>query len=103
MSLTHLTHAEKAVIGECLSCIARGHVIKHDWEFGTLMGVSIEEFLAIWRQWPCVDDTRDDVRLAIGNGLNNLLGYPHAYHDLWGDILVIPKQTVARVFNKWRN
>jgi hypothetical protein len=102
MSLSNLTDTEKAVVYECLSCVAGGRVILHDQEFSTLFGLSVGEFLTIYNTWPNVDDSKEDVALAINNAMNTLLGYPHDYHERWHEALATPPVEVRRVFMKWR-
>ena len=53
-------------------------------------------------EWPDVDDSEERVRLAINNSMNNLLGYPHDFHDKWESRIRVAKAEVARVFSKWR-
>lgn len=102
MSLSQLTEAERAVVYECLSFVARGNVIQHDQEFSSLFGLQVDEYLAIVAQWPDIDDAEEDVALAINGAMNNLLGYPHAYHDRWHEVMQTPRVEVERVFTKWR-
>ena len=102
MSLSKLTEAERAVVYECLSCVARGNIIQHDQEFSSLFGLQVGEYLALYAQWSNIDDTQESVALAINGAMNNLLGYPHAYHDRWHDGMQTPRAEVERVFAKWR-
>lgn len=101
MPLAQLTDEERAIVLECLECVASGKIIP-DWEFSIVMGIQRGELLDVVDRWPDVDDSDDTVSLAINNSLNNLLGYPHAYHSRWDDVLSVPKSEVARVFRKWR-
>lgn len=93
-----LTKTDCDIVKQCLDCIARGDVILHDWEFETIMGITVSEFLFIARSWPVVDEDHPAVQCAVGNGLNNLLGYPHGKDDL----LPVPAQDIARVISLWR-
>jgi hypothetical protein len=100
-----LTSHEMNVVGRCLACIADGDVIGDDWEFETLFGISFSDFHAIARSWPDVELDDDKVTLAIGNGLNNLLGYPHGRVEIWDSrIGASPfevKEILARLHATW--
>ena len=61
---------ESDLVLACLEVIATGHVIPHDWEFQTLMGVSPEEFIAVAKTWPRVDESDETVRMAVNNLLH---------------------------------
>lgn len=100
MPLIDLTEKEKAVIFDCLRCVASGKVILHDAEFHALFGMEVPEFLAVVDKWPNVDDSEESVFLAINNAMNNLLGYPHG-QDL-NDHIRASKPDILRVFQKWR-
>ncbi len=102
MPLAHLTVEERNVVFECLKCVAAGKVIKHDWEFQTLFGITVSAFKKIAKAVPNIDDSNDKVMLAINNAMNNLLGYPHSCHEEWQKYMPIPLADIARVFTKWR-
>ncbi len=102
MPLANLTEDEKNIIYECLKCVATGKVILHDWEFSTIFGIEVDEFLSIVNDWPNIDDSNETVSLAINNSMNNLLGYPHNFHDKWNEIMTATKEQVAIVLQKWR-
>jgi hypothetical protein len=98
MPLVNLTEEEKAVIFDCLKCVASGKVILHNWEFTTIFGIEVPEFLVIVDRWPNVDDSEVSVFLAINNTMNNLLGYPHG-QDL-SEYIRAPRSEITRVFQK---
>jgi hypothetical protein len=102
MSLSQLSTVEKLIVGECLAVIAKGKVIAHDGEFHTIFGLDVNQFLDVYQAWPDVDDAEEAVALAINNAMNNLLGYPHGYHEQWSIMMVASQRDVARVFKKWR-
>ena len=99
MALKDLTDDDKLVVQTCLDCIAAGDVILHDSEFETIMGIDVEEFLAVCKAWPAVDDSDETVLMAVNNGLNNLLGYPHEAHADWEQRISVSKAEVARVLS----
>lgn len=102
MPLAQLTDDEKALVFECLKCVAAGKVTLHDWEFQTIMGIEVKDLLAVVNKWPEVDDSEEVVFLAINNSMNNLLGYPHGKHFMWSEFIHAPQSEIARVFAKWR-
>lgn len=102
MPLDALTDDEKRVVHACLECVAAGDVILHDWEFATIMGIDPAEFRSVVDAWPDVDDSDEIVCLAINNSMNNLLGYPHAFHDDWDSRIPVKKAEIVRVLSKWR-
>ena len=102
MPLAQLTDDERALVFECLKCVAAGNVILHDWEFQTIMGIEVKDFLKVVAKWPDVDEAEETVFLAINNSLNNLLGYPHGKHSKWSEYVSASQSEVARVFAKWR-
>ncbi|MGB2832318.1 MAG: hypothetical protein WBC07_05160 [Methylotenera sp.] len=103
MPLADLTEKERQVVFECLKCVAAGKVILHDWEFQTLFGITASAFKKIAKDVPKIDDSNIRVRMAINNAMNNLLGYPHGYHEKWAEVMPIPLAEIERVFTKWRN
>jgi hypothetical protein len=102
MPLNDLTEEERRVVYACLECVAAGDVILHDWEFDLVMGLQVEEFLSVVAAWPNVDDSEKAVREAINGSFNNLLGYPHGFHDRWDTRMSVPLVEIARVYSKWR-
>ena len=85
-----------------MQCVAEGHVILHDFEFQTIMGVDVEEFIDIVEAWPEIDEKNEKVKSAINNSMNNLLGYPHGMHNKWSEVMDPSLQEIARIFRKWR-
>ena len=102
MTLNNLTDAETEVVFDCLRCVAAGDVILDDWEFHILFGITFDRLEEIVRRLPDIDESDEDVQLAINNSLNNLLGYPHGRDARFLARVVVPRQEVARIFCKWR-
>lgn len=102
MPLADLTEAEKQVVRTCLEVVAAGDVLLHDSEFHTVVGVTPAEVQAVLKAWPDVDDSDELVWSTINNSFNNLLGYPHHFHDRWAERIPAPKEEVRKVFQKWR-
>jgi hypothetical protein len=85
-----------------LQCVAAGTVIKHDWEFQTISGIEVTEFLAVVKAWPNVDDSNEITNLAINNSMIHLLSYPQGCYAEWEKHMPISRVEIARVFFKWR-
>jgi hypothetical protein len=100
MSLLGLTQKERDIILRCLRAAVEGPFFP-DWEFHTLFGLKRSEVAALLARWPALDDSDDEVRCAIGNSLNNLLGYPHGIPlEEWvGE----SESEVERISQKWRH
>ncbi|WP_373034080.1 hypothetical protein [Sulfurovum sp.] len=102
MGLKSLTKEELEIVRQSMQCVANGNVILHDVEFQTIMGVDVDEFLDIFEAWPNLDENDVNVRTAINNTLNNLIGYPHDLQESWNEVMETPLSEVARVFQKWK-
>ena len=102
MTLSNLTEVETEVVFECLRCVASGEIILNDWEFQTVFGIEFKTLEQIVTAIPNLDDSTDEVQLAINNSLNNLLGYPHGRHATWSSYISVPQHEVARILSKWR-
>jgi len=102
MSLSDLSKEDKSIVHACLRCVASGEVILHDWEFQTLFGVGVDEFIRIVESWPNLDDSQGSVSEAINNSMNNLLGYPHSKIENWDDFMPYPRSEVERMFREWK-
>ena len=102
MAFSDLSENDKAVVHQCLKCVASGKVILHDWEFQTLFGIDVTEFIQVVESWPELDDSREIVFLAINNSMNNLLGYPHGKFESWDEFMPYSQSEVETVFKKWK-
>ncbi len=85
-----------------MECIVGGRVILHDFEFQTVMGIEIEEFIEIFNSWPKINENDEKVFIAINNSMNNLLGYPHGRYHIWEEFIDVPIDQIAEVLKKWR-
>jgi hypothetical protein len=101
MALVDLSAEERQVVFECLRATVSGPFFP-DWEFHTLFGIERSDMKAIVDAWPAIDDSSENVSLAINNSLNNLLGYPHGHNREWLKYVSVPPEEVARIFKKWR-
>ena len=102
MALTDLDANERRVLLECLRAVAGGPFFP-DWEFHTLIGVKREEMQTIVDAWTGVDETDENVSVAINNSMINLLGYPHGREKDWPKYISVSPAEVRRIFDKWRS
>lgn len=82
MPLSDLSTSERRVVFECLRASLEGPFFPEE-EFTSIFGISRAELAEVVAAWPEVDEHTDEVRLAIRNAMNNLLGYPHDCHAVW--------------------
>ena len=101
MTLAELTNQEREIVHRCLRVAADDPAFFPDWEFHTLFGVTRPEFVALVDQWPALDESSEDVRAAISNAMNNLLGYPHGQEKRWSSLFEFSTDDLLRVFAKW--
>ncbi len=100
--LADLSERERAVVLECLKCVATGKVIEHDWEFPILFGIEVAELISVLQAWPEVDESDGVEACAINNSMFHLLSYPHGYHTKWDSVMPIPLEEVVNVLRKWQ-
>ena len=101
MALTDLDAREREVVLECLRAACTGPFFP-DWEFQTLFGLERGDIQAVVDAWPDLDETKDNVSIAINNSMVNLLGYPHGLDKDWPRYISVSPVEVRRVFEKWR-
>lgn len=102
MALDDLTDDERAVVGECLRAAVKGPFFPM-WEFQTLFGLEHREVADIAFGPMPLDDSHDDVKIAINNALNNLTGYPHKCgEEIWRQFIHVPPDDVLRILKKWK-
>jgi len=101
MTKKNLADHDPQIIGECLDAAADGPFFP-DWEFQTLFGLTREEVRLIAQHWPDMDWCDDNVRLAVNNSLNHLIGYPHRVGDGWSDWVSVDRDELPAVLARWR-
>ena len=102
MPLNDLTKDEREVIGECLRASVNGPFFPM-WEFHTLFGLEHQEVAEIAFGSMPLDDTREDVKIAINNAMNTLTGYPHRCgEEIWRQFISVPPDEVRRILKKWK-
>jgi len=102
MALSDLFEEERAVVSECLRASVTGPFFPM-WEFHTLFGLEHQEVADIAFRSSPLDDTSEEVRLAINNALNNLTGYPHRCgSEVWGQYISMPPDAVRAILKKWK-
>lgn len=102
MSLDSLTPAERQTVFECLRAATEGPFFP-DWEFETLFGLQRDQVRRISAAAPDIDDSREEVAIAINNAMSNLLGYPHHQNATWSQFVSVSQAEADRVFSKWRD
>ena len=94
----YLSDAETDLIGQCLRAAVDGPFFP-EWEFNSLMGLQRAEVVEVADEWPSTSDATRQ-RLAIGNVLNNLLGYPVELQE-WPSYISYSRDEVASAFSHW--
>ncbi|MFI5380998.1 MAG: hypothetical protein ACHRHE_16995 [Tepidisphaerales bacterium] len=101
MPLIDLSPVEQQVVHECLRASVTGPFFPM-CEFSTLFGLTHQQVADIAFSAPPIDDSREDVRIAINNALNMLTGYPIKSKDVWGEYISVPPAEVRRILKKWK-
>lgn len=102
MPLSDLTEAEQLVVYDCLRASVTGPFFPL-WEFHTLFGLEHQEVADIAFGPTPLDDTREDVKVAISNALNWLTGYPHRCgKEVWQQYIRVSPGEVRRILKKWK-
>ena len=96
-----LNEREKQTVFECLRAASDGPFFP-DWEFRTLFGLERDQVRRIATAIPDIDDSSEEVALAINNAMVHLTGYPHQKEAAWSQFISVPEDEVDRVFDKWR-
>ncbi len=99
MSLKNLTDKEKQIVFESIKVVASSQFIS-DAVFPTLIGIHREKLFQIIDKWESVDETLNDVHLAINNSLNSLLSF--GPDEIWEKNISTSPKEVERIFCKWR-
>jgi len=99
--LSSLSERERQTVFECLRAASEGPFFP-DWEFHTLFGLERDQVRRIAAAIPDIDDSSEEVALAINNAMAHLTGYPHHQEAVWSQFISVPEEEVDRVFSKWR-
>ncbi len=103
-----LSEDEIKVIGECIKAAAYGPFFideeaEDNPEIHSIFGLTIDELRKIADGFPSLDLEDENVRLAINNTLNNLLGYPHGCSDeVWSKYITVSEDELRKIFFKWK-
>jgi hypothetical protein len=89
-----LSDSDIRLIGACLHAVANGPFIP-DWEFGTLMGLTRAECASVAARWPSVDLADNEVRRAVMNSVNHLVGYPIDHEDQWDHYIPASHEAIS--------
>ena len=100
MPLNDLSASERRGVFECLRASLEGRFFPEE-EFTSIFGISRPELAEVVAAWPEVDEQTEEVRLAINNSMNNLLGYPHECDAMRPEFISIPRQEVGRIYRRW--
>jgi hypothetical protein len=101
-AVARLSSEQRRLVAACLDAVVRGPYIDDDDEFATVMGVSRREAADVAAAWPQPARTGDSF-LAVGNALNNLLGYPHRRWPELSREIGAGEQEVAQALMRWRD
>jgi hypothetical protein len=71
-----------------------------EWEFHTIFGVNRDTLRSVARNWPKVDFHSSDVRCAVLNSINNLVGYPHRNQALVEETLKADAATLIELYRR---
>lgn len=102
MGISHLSKDERNVVFECLLAASEGPFFP-EWEFHTLFGIERARLKEILGSWPDIDESQEDVQLAIQNSMGNLVGYPHGKDGDWSKYISASPQEVLAILQKWKS
>ena len=110
MTKEDLSDDEIKVIKECIKAAAYGPFFIDEeakdnpyWEIHSMFGLMIDELRRIADAFPDLDLEDENVRLAINNSINNLLGYPHGCSDeVWSKYISVSEDELRKIFFKWK-
>lgn len=98
--MERLSERDSLIVKECLRATVEGPFFP-GWEFHTLFGLTRDEVRSVLESWP-ETESPDNQDLAVGNALNNLLGYPHDKGDAWAQYISAGPDEVAAILSRWR-
>ena len=98
-----LTKNQIKTIGECLRAAAYGPFFP-DGEFDTIFGLSRSQVASVAAEWPIVIENAEIANAAVGNSINNLLGYPIKVEKLqaWDEFISIDRKDLLEIFQDWK-
>ena len=100
MPLADLDDVERDVVHACLRAAVSGPFFLM-WEFSTLFGLEHQAVSDIAYGAVPLDDSREDVRIAINNALKWLAGDPHkSGQETWERFIPVPPAGVRRTLKK---
>jgi hypothetical protein len=99
-TLPQLNEQARQIIFECLHAAVNGPFFP-EWEFHTLSGLERQEIMQVAEMCPNIDDSNEQVNLAIHNSIGNLPGYPHGEENAWQKFISVSREEVEKVFQKW--
>jgi hypothetical protein len=89
-----LSDDDLRLVGACLHAVANGPFIP-DREFSILMGLTRAECVAIAARWPDIDLSDNEVRRAVMNSVNHLVGYPIDHDEQWGRHIPVSRDAIG--------
>jgi hypothetical protein len=102
MAWTELDERERAVVRECLRAAVDGPFFP-EWEFATIFGLGRNEVRKVLESWPQLDESDENVAIAINNTLNNFLGYPLGEDQAaWPQFISVSRAELMAIFDKWK-
>jgi len=111
MTKENLSDDEIKVIKECIKAAAYGPFFIDEeakdnpyWEIHPLFGLIIDELRKIADALPTLDLDDENVKLAINNSINHLLGYPHDCSDeVWSKYVSVSRNELTKIYVRWRS
>jgi hypothetical protein len=108
MGLKHLTKDEQQIVLRCIRAIVEGPFLC-EGDFHSIIGLERSEAATVASRWPSVDESEEDVHLAINNSMNALLIWfgwqdedPASGSTLLRHWTGATPEEIERVFEKWR-
>jgi len=102
MTIQQLEPDEIEVIGRALRLMAKGELLDV-LEFGTRIGITLEEFRNLLKSWPHWDDSDEhsSENLAINNTLNDILHGLGLPNQILLESIGVDRIELQRIYRKW--